>query len=81
MVQTASLHGMQCVRLEFDSAARLSKRPGSVWNCLWGHALNRKSRVLYPSTGFLYSATWPLLPKKHYNGLIIKYIKKMCSLI
>ena len=24
-----------CVRVyEFDSAARLSKRPGSVWNCL-----------------------------------------------
>ena len=28
--------------------------PGSVWNCLWGHALkrfpgiNRKSRVSYP---------------------------------
>ena len=25
--------------LEFDSAVRLSKRPGSVCNCLWGHAL------------------------------------------
>ena len=25
--------------LEFDSAVRLSKRPGSVWNCLWGNAL------------------------------------------
>ena len=24
---------------KFDSAANLSKRPGSVWNCLWGHAL------------------------------------------
>ena len=61
--------------LEFGSAARLSKRPGSVWNCLWGHALkrspgiNRKSRVSYPVPGFLSSATWPLLPKKHYNGL------------
>ena len=37
---------------EFDSAAQLSKRSGSVWNCLWGHALkrspviNRKRRVL-----------------------------------
>ena len=55
--------------------ARPSKRPGSVWNCLWGHALkrspgiNRKSRVSYPGPGFLSSATWPLLPKKHYNGL------------
>ena len=42
MVQTASLHGTQCVRVG-------SKRLGSVWNCLWGHALksspgiNRKS--------------------------------------
>ena len=67
---------MHTLELEFDSAARLSERPGSVWNCLWGHALkrspwiNRKSRVLYPSPGFLSSATWSLLPKKHYNGLI-----------
>ena len=61
---------------KFDSAAGLSKRLGSMWNCLWGHALkrspgiNRKSRVLYRGTGFLSSATWPSLPKKHYNGLI-----------
>ena len=39
--------------LEFGSAARLSKRPGSVLNCLWGHAvkrsleINRKSMVFY----------------------------------
>ena len=52
--------------------------PVSVWNCLWGHALkispgiNRKSRVSYPGPGFLSSATWPSLPKKHYNGLITK---------
>ena len=50
-------------------------RPGSVWNCLWRHALkrspgiNRKSRVSYPGPGLLSSATLPLLPKKHYNGL------------
>ena len=49
----------------------LSKRPGSVWNCLWGHALkrtpgiNRKSRVSHPGPRFLSSATWPSLPKKH----------------
>ena len=48
-----------------------------MWNCLWGNALkrspgiNRKSRVSYPSPGFLSSATWPPLPKKHYNGLIL----------
>ena len=63
--------------LEFGSAAQLSKskRPGNVWNCLWGNALKRspriirKSRVSYPGPGFLSSATWPSLPKKHCNGL------------
>ena len=44
-------------------------------NCLWGNALKRspgiirKSRVSYPGPEFLSSATWPSLPKKHYNGL------------
>ena len=63
------------IRKEFGSAAQLSKRPGSVWNCLWENALKRspgiirKSRVSYPVPGFLSSATWPSLPKKHYNGL------------
>ena len=39
-----------------------------------GHAhkrsagINRKSRISYPGPGFLSSATWPSLPKKHYNG-------------
>ena len=66
---------MHALGLEFGSAAQLSKRPGSVWNCLWGNALKRspgiirKSRVLYPGPGFLSSVTWPSLPKKHYNGL------------
>ena len=66
---------MHVLGLEFGSAAELSKRPGSVWNCLWGNALKRspgiirKSRVSYPDPGFLSSATWPSLPKKHYNGL------------
>ena len=66
---------MHALGLEFDSAAKLSKRPGSVWNCLWGNALKRspwiirKSRVSNPGPGFLSSATWPSLPKKHYNGL------------
>ena len=71
---------MYALGLEFGSAARLSKRPGSVWNCLWGSALKRspvvirKSRVSYPGPGFLSSATWPSLLKKHYNGL--KGLKK-----
>ena len=66
---------MHALGLEFGSAAQLSKRPGSLWNCLWGNALKRspgiirKSRVSYPGPGFLSSATWPSLPKKHYNGL------------
>ena len=66
---------MHALGLEFGSAAQLSKRPGSVWNCLWGNALKispgiiRKSRVSYPGPGFLSSATWTSLPKKHYNGL------------
>ena len=71
-------NGTDCNALgkESDSAAQLSKRPVSVWNCLWGHALKRspgiirKSKVSYPGPGFLSSATWPSLPKKHYNGLI-----------
>ena len=66
---------MHALGLEFGSAAQLPKRPGSVGNCLWGNALKRspgiirKSRVSYPGPGFLSSATWPSLPKKHYNGL------------
>ena len=76
---------MHKLGLEFGSAAQLSKRPGSVWNCLWGHALkrssgiNRKSRVSYPVPGFLFSATWPSLPKKHYNGL--NQTKPICVLL
>ena len=74
---------MHALGLEFGSAARLSKRPGSVWNCLWGNALKRspgiihKSRVSYPGPGFLSSATWPSLPKKHYNGLNDKRLMRV----
>ena len=76
---------MHALGLEFGSAAQLSKRPGSVWNCLWGNALKRspgiirKSRVSYPGPGFLSSATWPSLTKKHYNGLnqTIRYMHKI----
>ena len=31
--------------------------------------INRKSRVFNPDPGFISSATWPSMPKKHYNGL------------
>ena len=66
---------MHALGLEFGSAAQLSQRSGSMWNCLWGNALKRspgiirKSRVSYLGPGFLSCATWPSLPKKHYNGL------------
>ena len=54
----------------------MSKRPGSVWNCLRGHVfklspgINRKSRALYHGPEFLSSTTWPSMPKKRSNGLI-----------
>ena len=77
MVQTASLHRHACVMVGVCQCSQtVLERAGCVWNCLWGPALQRspgiirKSRVLYPGPGFLSSATWPLLPKKHYNGLI-----------
>ena len=61
--------------LEFGSVARLSKRLGSVWNFLWGHALKRspgiihKSRVSYAGPGFLSCAKWLSLLKKHYKWI------------
>ena len=77
MVQTVSLHSMRALGKDFDSAARLSKRPGSVCGTVYGDmhlkrspGINGKSRVSYPGPEFLSNATWPLLQKKHYNGLI-----------
>ena len=60
-------------------SALLSKKQGSEWNSLWGHALKRppgiirKSRVLYSDPGFLFSATWHLLPKKYFHGFSNQY--------
>ena len=77
---------MHALGLEFGSAAQLSKRPGSVLNCLWGNALKRspgiirKSRVSYPGPGFLSSATCPSLLKKHYNGLNQRLNQKLSEL-
>ena len=59
---------MHALGLEFGSAAQLSKRPGSVWNCLWGNALKgspgiiRKSRVSYPGPGFLFKLQPAIFP-------------------
>ena len=53
---------MHALGQEIDSAVRLSERPDSVLNCLWGYVLkrspgiHRKSRVSYPVPGFLSSA-------------------------
>ena len=58
--------GMHALGLEFDSAARLSKRLGIV--CSWKISL--ESRVLYPGPGFICCATWHPMAKKHSNGLI-----------
>ena len=44
--------------------------------CVCVCGINRKSRVSYPSPGFLSGATWSSLPKKHYNGL--NQIKPKC---
>ena len=38
---------MHALGLEFGSAAQLSKRPGSVWNCLWGNALKRSPVMFF----------------------------------
>ena len=68
--------------LEFGSAARLSKRLGSVWNCLWGHALkrspgiNRKIRVSYPCPGCLLVLHGFFCRKKHYSGLKLKLLRE-----
>ena len=68
-----------CVTVSVWQCSRLSKRPGSVWKCLWGHALTwspgikLKSRVLYLGTGFLSSATRSSMLKKHYDGLISSF--------
>ena len=36
--------------------------------------------MLYPSPGFLSSAIWPSLPKKHYNGLINQSTRRVLLL-
>ena len=63
MVQTTPPASHADVRVGVKHCTRLSKRLGSVWNCLWEHALkrspgiNRKSIVSYPGPGFLSSVT------------------------
>ena len=78
---------MHALGLEFGSASQLSKRPGSVWNCLWGNArkrspgIIRKRSVSYPGPGFLSSATWHSLPKKHYNGSNQTKLRLLCQTV
>ena len=59
--------------LNFQKCIVTVRRPAPL---PWGHAhkgspgIIRKSRVSYPGPGFLSRATWPSLPKKHYDRLI-----------
>ena len=59
----------------------------AIFQIMWGNALKkspgiiRKSRVSYPGPGFLSSATWPSLPKKHYNGLNQTKPIRLCFLL
>ena len=43
---------------------------GTVYGDMYALKRSPGSRVSYPGPEFLSSATWPLLSKKHYNGLI-----------
>ena len=43
---------MHALGLEFGSAAQLSKRPGSVWNCLWGNALKKDLMGSFVRVGY-----------------------------
>ena len=54
---------------------RVTNKNGTMCRTVYGDMhlkdlLGSNASVLYPGTGFLSSATWPLMPKKHYNGLI-----------
>ena len=67
---------MHALGLGFGSVAQLSKRP-VVCGTVYGEmhlkdllgSFVRVGRLSYPGPGFLSSATWPSLPKKHSNGL------------
>ena len=77
MVQTASLHGMQCVKGWSLAVQPDCLKGWVVCGTVYGDMhlkdlLGSFVRVGYciPVPGFLSSVTWPLLPQKHYNGLI-----------
>ena len=83
MVQTVTLLGTQVLGLQELTVQPDCLKGRVVYRTLWRHAfkrspgINRKSRVSYPSLGFLFSATWPLMLKKHYNGLINQSISRI----
>ena len=58
---------------DFGSATPNGVKGGVVCGTVYGDMHYKylgsivKSRVLYPGHRFLSSATWPSLPKKHYN--------------
>ena len=61
---------MHVLEQEFDSAAQLSKRPSSVWKCLWGHAFKRSPGTIARVGYCIPVPDFYLVLKKHYNGLI-----------
>ena len=65
--------------LEFDSAVRLSKRPGSVWNCLWGHALkiykNKYKYLFFNVFKYKYKYIWKVFKYKYKYFIQIKHDK------
>ena len=72
MVQTASQHGTQCVRVGVWQCSPTVYKAGECVELSMGkrsRGIILKSRVSFPVPGFLSSATWPSMPQKHYNGL------------
>ena len=68
MVQTVPLVGTKALGWEFDSVKLfMGTCPFKISRIIC------KRKVSYPSQGFLSSATWPVMPKKHYNGLINRF--------
>ena len=52
----------QCVELSYGTCTL------KIWD-------QSQEKSIVSRSGFRSSATWPLMPKKHYNGLINQYIR------
>ena len=77
IIETKSSLIHQLVGLTLVVSMSTSHMVGRGFASRPGHALKRspgincKSRELYHGPGLLSSGTWPSLPIKHYNGLIV----------